>query len=245
MLVIPAIDLKDGRCVRLTEGREESAKVYDRDPVEVARGYEQAGARLIHVVDLDGAFAGAASANRNIIAQINSEVKVPIEVGGGVRSLGDIEALVRDTGVRYVIVGTMAVEQPALLAEAVKQFGDSVVVGIDARGGEVATRGWTEDGRVTALELARQVATLGVERIIYTDIARDGRLAGPNLEMTRAIARASNARVTASGGVSSLEDIRHLAGLESEGVDSVIIGKALYEMSFTLKQALEATYVSR
>ena len=240
MLIIPAIDLKGGRCVRLTEGREASAKVYDRDPLEVARAYEKAGARLIHVVDLDGAFMGAASANLQIIKRINGEVNIPVEVGGGLRSLADIEFLLRDVGARYSIVGTVAVEQPDLLREAVAAFGDAIVVGIDARDGQVATRGWTEATRRDAIELACEVAHLGVRRIIYTDIARDGRLKGPNLETTREIARQSGARVTASGGVGSLEDIARLAELKSDGVDSVIVGKALYENRFTLKQALKA-----
>ncbi|MFL6213915.1 MAG: 1-(5-phosphoribosyl)-5-[(5-phosphoribosylamino)methylideneamino]imidazole-4-carboxamide isomerase [Blastocatellia bacterium] len=240
MLIIPAIDLKGGRCVRLTEGREASAKVYDRDPLEVARAYEKAGAKLIHVVDLDGAFMGAASANLQIIKRINGEVSIPVEVGGGLRSLADIEFLLRDVGARYSIIGTVAVEQPDLLREAVAAFGDAIVVGIDARDGQVATRGWTEATRRDAIELACEVAHLGVRRIIYTDIARDGRLKGPNLETTREIARQSGARVTASGGVGSLEDIARLAELKSDGVDSVIVGKALYENRFTLKQALKA-----
>jgi phosphoribosylformimino-5-aminoimidazole carboxamide ribotide isomerase len=240
MLIIPAIDLKGGRCVRLTEGREASAKVYDRDPLEVARAYEKAGAKLIHVVDLDGAFLGAASANLQIIKRINGEITIPIEVGGGLRSLADIEFILRDVGARYSIIGTLAVEQPELLKEAVAAFGDAIVVGIDARDGQVATRGWTEATRVTAIELACEVAGLGIKRIIYTDIARDGRLKGPNLETTREIARRSGARVTASGGVGSLDDIAQLSELESDGVDSVIVGKALYENRFTLKQALRA-----
>ncbi|MEN3332237.1 MAG: phosphoribosylformimino-5-aminoimidazole carboxamide ribotide isomerase [Blastocatellia bacterium] len=240
MLVIPAIDLKGGRCVRLTEGREQSAKVYDRDPLEVARAYEKAGAKLIHVVDLDGAFLGAASANLQIIKRINGEITIPIEVGGGLRSLADIEFILRDVGARYSIIGTLAVEQPRLLKEAIAAFGDAIVVGIDARDGQVATHGWTEATQVAAIELACEVAALGVARIIYTDIARDGRLKGPNLETTRDIARRSGARVTASGGVGSLEDIAQLSELESDGVDSVIIGKALYENRFTLKQALRA-----
>ena len=240
MLVIPAIDLKGGRCVRLTEGREASAKVYDRDPLEVARAYEKAGATLIHIVDLDGAFLGATSANLQIIKRINGEITIPIEVGGGLRSLADIEFILRDVGARYSIIGTLAVEQPELLKEAVAAFGDAIVVGIDARDGQVATRGWTEATRVAAIELACQVAALGIERIIYTDIARDGRLKGPNLETTREIARRSGARVTASGGVGSLDDIAQLSELESDGVDSVIVGKALYENRFTLKQALRA-----
>lgn len=240
MQVIPAIDLKGGRCVRLTEGREASATVYDRDPLEVARAYEKAGAKLIHVVDLDGAFLGAASANLQIIKRINGEVTIPVEVGGGLRSLADIEFLLRDVGARYGIVGTVAAERPELLREAVATFGDAIVVGIDARDGQVATRGWTEATRIDAVELACEVARFGVRRIVYTDIARDGRLKGPNFETTREIARRSGARVTASGGVGSLEDIVKLAELESDGVDSVIVGKALYENRFTLKQALRA-----
>jgi phosphoribosylformimino-5-aminoimidazole carboxamide ribotide isomerase len=242
MLVIPAIDLKGGRCVRLTEGREQSAKVYDRDPLAVARAYEKAGAQLIHIVDLDGAFLGATSANLQIIKRINGEIAIPIEVGGGLRSLADIEFILRDVGARYSILGTVAVEQPDLLKEAVAAFGDSIVAGIDARDGQVATRGWTAATQVDAIELACEVARLGVRRIIYTDIARDGRLKGVNLETTREIARRSGARVTASGGVGALEDITRLSELESDGVDSVIVGKALYENRFTLKQALRAAF---
>ncbi len=240
MLVIPAIDLKGGRCVRLTEGREDSARVYDRDPVEVAREYKRSGAQLIHVVDLDGAFLGAASENQKIIRRIADEANIPIEVGGGVRSVDDIRNLLESVGARYVIVGTLAIENPRALEESISRFGDSIIVGIDARGNQVATRGWTETTEVDALAFASHVVSLGVRRIIYTDIARDGRLAGPNFEMTREVARVSTARVTASGGVSSLEDIIRLCALEADKVDSVIIGKALYEKRFTLKEALEA-----
>jgi phosphoribosylformimino-5-aminoimidazole carboxamide ribotide isomerase len=238
MLVIPAIDLKGGQCVRLTEGREASAKVYDRDPVEVASGYESEGARLIHIVDLDSAFLGVASKNQQIVRRIVSELKVPVEVGGGVRSIDDVRTLLEDVGARYVIVGTLAVENPHELETAINEFGDAIVVGIDARGRSVATRGWMEATRVDAVELARQVASLGAARIIYTDIARDGRLEGPNLEMTRRIAEASGIHLTASGGVSSLEDIERLCDLEPYGVDSVIVGKALYEGRLTLQAAL-------
>src|SRR5215216_5800874 len=156
MLVIPAIDLKNGRCVRLTEGREESAKIYDRDPVEVARSYEREGARIIHIVDLDGAFMGKASGNQEIIRQVNGATSIPVEVGGGIRSLADIEVLLRDVGARHVILGTLAIENPAALEEAVKRFGSSIVVGIDAHGREVALRGWTEAADVDALALARR-----------------------------------------------------------------------------------------
>lgn len=240
MQIIPAIDLKNGRCVRLTEGRAESAKVYDRDPVEVAHGYQRAGARLIHVVDLDGAFLHAPAGNQDIIRRIATGVNIPIEVGGGVRSLEDIRTLLRDIGARHVIVGTLAVEQPGVLGQAFAEFGESIIVGIDARGSEVAIRGWTDASRVDAFELARRVADAGAQRIIYTDIARDGRLEGPNFEMTRELARSSGLKVTASGGVSSLEDIARLCELEADGVDSVIVGKALYEGRFTLEEAIEA-----
>lgn len=238
MLIVPAIDLKNGRCVRLIEGREDSAKVYDRDPLETARGYESAGAQLVHVVDLDGAFLGAASENLKFVRRIAGELSIPIEVGGGVRSLADIRTLINDVGARYVIIGTLAVEQPDLLRETLAEFGEAIIVGIDARGNRVATRGWTESAEIDAFALARQVADAGARRIIYTDIARDGRLEGPNFEMTREIAKASGLRVTASGGVSSLEDIERLCELEGDGVDSVIVGKALYEGRFTLEEAI-------
>ena len=224
--------------MRLTEGREDSEKIYDRDPIEVARAYERAGARLIHVVDLDGAFKGAASENQKIIRRITNEIGVPVEVGGGVRSLADIETLLTDVGARYVIIGTLAIEDPGAFEEAVRNFGESIIVGIDARGKEVATRGWIEATGVDALALARRAAGVGVRRIIYTDITRDGRLEGPNFETTREIAIASGVRVTASGGVSSLADITRLCELEPDGVDAVIVGKALYEHRFTLEEAI-------
>ncbi|MFY9609057.1 MAG: 1-(5-phosphoribosyl)-5-[(5-phosphoribosylamino)methylideneamino]imidazole-4-carboxamide isomerase [Blastocatellia bacterium] len=245
MQIIPAIDLKNGRCVRLTEGRAESVKVYDRDPVEVARGYQRAGARLIHVVDLDGAFLHAAAGNQEIIRLIAAGVNIPIEVGGGVRSLEDIRTLLCDAGARQVIVGTLAVEQPGVLDQALAEFGESIIVGIDARGSEVAIRGWTDATRVDAFELARRVAGAGAQRIIYTDIARDGRLEGPNFEMTGELARSSGLKVTASGGVSSLEDIARLCELEADGVDSVIVGKALYEGRFTLEEAIETASTAK
>ncbi len=245
MRIIPAIDLKGGLCVRLVEGREQSAKVYDRDPVEVARSYERAGARLLHIVDLDGAFLGATSENQKIIRRIIEEINTPVEVGGGVRSLEDIRNLIEQVGARFVIVGTIAVENPELLARAVDEFGEQIIAGIDARGSSVATRGWTESTAVDALDLAKQVANVGVRRIIYTDIERDGRLAGPNFEMTRQMALTSGARVTASGGVSSLEDIRRLCEFESDGVDSIITGKALYENRFTLEAAIRVAKGSK
>ncbi len=238
MQIIPAIDLKNGKCVRLVEGREASAKVYDRNPLEVARAYERDGASLIHIIDLDGAFLGATSENQKIIRQITREISVPVEVGGGVRSLADVENLIANIGARFVIIGTLAVEQPDLVREAVERFGEAIVIGIDARGREVATRGWTNATTIDALELAKQMTALGVRRLIYTDITRDGKLEGVNVELTQAVAKASGARVTASGGVASLDDLRRLCAVEPDGVEAVIIGKALYENRLTVKGAL-------
>ena len=240
MLVIPAIDLKGGRCVRLVEGREQSARVYYPDPVELAMEFQSAGAKLIHMVDLDGAFQGGESANRQIIARIAGTVSIPIEVGGGVRSMDDIDVLFTEIGARYVILGTLAVEQPEIVEQAIRKHGDAIVVGIDARRGEVATRGWTRAAGRTALELAGQVAGMGIERIVYTDISRDGRLEGPNFEATAELAKSSGTRVTASGGISSLQDISRMRDFESDGVDSVIVGKALYEGLFTVREAIDA-----
>jgi phosphoribosylformimino-5-aminoimidazole carboxamide ribotide isomerase len=224
----------------LVEGRADSETVYEHDPLELARAFQAAGARLIHVVDLDGAFLGAATANLQLVRRMVRELGVGIEIGGGIRSVADIVPLVHEIGVRYVILGTLVVEQPDALKQAVEEIGEPIVVGIDARGREVATRGWTEATKVDAVDLARWVAGTGVQRIIYTDISRDGRLEGPNFELTREIARESGLRVTASGGVSSLDDLRRLGDLESDGVDSVVIGKALYEGRFSLEDALRA-----
>ena len=227
--------------MRLVEGRQESETVYDQDPIELALAYERAGARLIHIVDLDGAFLGAASANQTIISQIARSVKVPLEAGGGIRTQADINALLREVGVRFCIIGTLAVEQPEIAARALAEFGDAIVVGIDARGSEVATRGWTHAASISASDLARRMAALGAQRIIYTDITRDGKLGGPNLDATREIAVAFGRATTASGGISSLDDITRLCELEPYGVDSCIVGKALYEGRFTLEQAIERT----
>ncbi len=238
MLIIPAIDLRDGRCVRLTQGRRDEVKFYDGDPVEIARGFEDAGARMLHVVDLDGAFADANATNRKMVGEIIHAVEIPVQFGGGLRSVSDIQQLI-EYGAARVIISTLAAESPEQLEQLVQLFGPGIVVGIDARDGFVLTHGWERDGKLSAIELARRVAAVGVERIVYTDVSRDGMLSGVNLEQTCAIARESGVRVTASGGVSSLADISRLKGIEQDGVDSVIVGKALYEGRFTLKEAFE------
>lgn len=237
MQIIPAIDLKNGHCVRLTQGSKAEVTVYDENPVAVARSFAAAGAEWIHVVDLDGAFQGGESRNREVLEKIVAAVEVPVEFGGGIRSREEVQHLC-DLGVQRVVLGTVAAESPAHLREFVNRFSSKICVGIDARDGHVMTRGWETATRVMAVELARVVANCGVERIVYTDIARDGMLSGPNIEQTLAVARAANVRVTASGGVSSLDDIKRLRDLGERLLDSVIVGKALYEGKFKLEEAL-------
>jgi phosphoribosylformimino-5-aminoimidazole carboxamide ribotide isomerase len=238
IVIIPAIDLRDGRCVRLRQGRKDNATVYDGDPIDVALSYEASGAQIIHIVDLDGAFSGPNSQNRQVLRRVVSQVKIPLQFGGGLRSLDDVARVV-ELGVSRVVLGTLAVESPDVLATLVNMFGSAVCVGIDARSNQVMTRGWEKQEIVTAVELAQRVAAFGVERIVYTDVARDGMLAGVNLEETCAIARESGLKVTASGGVSSLVDISRLREVRETGVDSVIVGKALYEGRFSLAEAID------
>jgi phosphoribosylformimino-5-aminoimidazole carboxamide ribotide isomerase len=242
MLIIPAIDLKKGQCVRLLQGRKSDMTVYNENPVEVAREFAAAGAQMIHVVDLDGAFNESDSPNRNVVRQIIEAVDVPIEFGGGIRTVEDVRQLC-NAGVARVVLGTVAAESPETLQQFVDQFSSRICVGIDARDGRVMTRGWETATPLQATDLARSVAECGVERIIYTDIVRDGALVGPNIQQTLAIAEAANIRVTASGGVSSLEDIKRLRDAGDVRVDSVIVGKALYEGKFKLEEAISAADV--
>jgi phosphoribosylformimino-5-aminoimidazole carboxamide ribotide isomerase len=239
MLIIPAIDLKKGLCVRLLQGRKSDMTVYNENPVEVAREFATAGAQMIHVVDLDGAFNESDSPNRSVLRKIIEAVDVPVEFGGGIRTIDHVRKLC-DAGVARVVVGTVAAESPDALQEFVDEFSSRVCVGIDARDGRVMTRGWETATPLRATDLARSVAECGVERIIYTDIARDGALVGPNIQQTLAVAEAANVRVTASGGVSSLDDIKRLRDAGDSRVDSVIVGKALYEGKFKLEEAILA-----
>ena len=237
MIVIPAIDLKNGQCVRLLQGRKSDVTVYNESPVDVAKEFASAGAQMIHVVDLDGAFSEADSPNRTVVQKILEAVDVPIEFGGGVRSPDDVQVLC-DQGVARVVLGTVAAESQDSLDDFVRRFSSKICVGIDARDGRVMSRGWENSTPIDAIELARSVAARGVERIIYTDIARDGTLVGPNIEQTLAVVRAANVRVTASGGVSSLDDIKRLRDADDPRLDSVIVGKALYEGKFSLEEAM-------
>ncbi len=238
MLIIPAIDLRDGRCVRLTQGRRDEVKVYDGDPVEIARRFAAAGARMLHVVDLDGAFADGTARNREVARQIISAVQLPVQFGGGLRSVADVRQLI-EYGAAQVVIGTLAAESPDTLETFVQLYGPRICVGIDARDGQVLTRGWETEAQLSATELAQRVAAAGVARIIYTDVARDGMLGGVNVEQTCALAQASGLRVTASGGVATLADLVRLRAASACGIDGVIIGKALYEGRFTLQEALQ------
>jgi len=238
MIVIPAVDLRQGKCVRLIQGRKDAATVYDGDPVRIAEAFENDGARMLHVVDLDGAFAESNERNRHVLRDLVRAVRIPVQFGGGLRTTKDIEQVI-NLGVARVVIGTLAVESPDALAKIVRQFGvQRVAVGIDARNGQVVTRGWETEEQMSALTLARQVAAAGVERIIYTDVQRDGTLIGVNIDQTCLIARSSGLKVTASGGVASLEDLERLRAVSHCGVDSVIVGKALYEGRFTLPDAI-------
>ncbi|MFN2532716.1 MAG: 1-(5-phosphoribosyl)-5-[(5-phosphoribosylamino)methylideneamino]imidazole-4-carboxamide isomerase [Pyrinomonadaceae bacterium] len=237
MMILPAIDLRSGRCVRLTQGRKDSAKAYDGDPVDLAKAFAASGARMLHVVDLDGAFAEPNSKNRQVLRDIIRAVDIPIQFGGGLRSTRDVEQVI-ELGVTRAVVGTVAAESIEKLQTMVRYARHHLIVGIDAKQGQVVTHGWEKVQTLRAVTLARRVAEIGVERIVYTDVSCDGVLEGPNIEQTCTIARESGLKVTASGGVSSLGDLMQLKAVAECGIDSVIVGKALYEGRFTLEAAL-------
>ncbi len=240
MLIIPAIDLQNGKCVRLSQGRKDAAMVYDDDPVKVAKSFAREGARMLHVVDLDAAFSDRSLLNRVVLRQIIAAIAIPVQFGGGLRGSDHVREVL-DMGVARAVIGTLAVESPETLKGLVQAFGsDQLAVGIDAKDGDVMVRGWEQKGKIRAVELAHAVAQAGVSRIIYTDVARDGMLTGVNVEQTLLVARESGLKITAAGGVSSLEEIKRLNQLGEFGIDSVIIGKALYERRFTLEEALQA-----
>ena len=230
--IVPAVDLKAGRCVRLVQGRADAETVFSDDPVAMARRWQDAGARRLHVVDLDGAFAGRPSQTALVRAMIEA-VSIPVEVGGGLREIAHVEAVL-EAGARWAIVGTRAALDPAFLGAVCDRFGEQIIVGIDASDGKVAVDGWT---RVLDLDaIARDAAAAGAAGIIYTDIARDGTQTGPNLWSTGAVAQAAGIPVFASGGVGSLDDIRQLATLP--GLAGVIVGRALYSGAVDLAAAV-------
>lgn len=236
MIIYPAIDLKDGQCVRLLKGEMDQATIFNNDPAAQAKSFEEQGFQWIHIVDLNGAFEGK-PVNGGAVASILKSVKIPVQLGGGIRDLETIATWI-EAGISRVILGTIALRNPELVKQACKQFPGNIAVGIDARDGMVAVQGWAERSTVTVKELALKFEDAGVSAIIYTDINRDGVLSGPDLEGTKALAQAISTPVIASGGVSSLKDIEAIKQLEPFGVAGVITGRALYDGRIVPAEAL-------
>ena len=236
MLIIPAIDLKDGQCVRLRQGLMDDSTVFSDDPVAMAKRWVDAGCRRLHLVDLNGAFAGEPVNGDVVTAIARAYPDLPVQIGGGIRSLETIEHYV-SAGVDFVIIGTKAVKEPAFVAEACKAFPGKVIVGLGAKDGQVATDGWAEISDVMAADLAKRFEADGVSAIVYTDIARDGMMQGVNVEATVAMAQASSIPVIASGGITNLDDIRALNAVASQGITGAITGRAIYEGSLDVAEA--------
>jgi len=235
MLLIPAIDLKDGRCVRLLQGEADAETIYSNDPVEMAISFEDAGAKRLHLVDLDGAFRGK-GANMASIRSILKNISIPVQLGGGLRNAENIEQMF-ELGVSSVIVSTMAVKNSEVLEEIILRYsGKRIFLGVDARNRKVSIEGWQEGTEIDDVELALRWKNHGIQRIVFTDIARDGMLSGPNLEALGDFARRTGLKIVASGGVSSMEDLELIKTLEKDGVDQVISGKAIYEGKLNLKE---------
>jgi phosphoribosylformimino-5-aminoimidazole carboxamide ribotide isomerase len=238
MEVIPAIDLLSGNCVRLYQGDYDQSEVFGKDPIAMAKQWQDQGATRLHLVDLDGAKDGE-PVNLPVIAKIVEALNIPVQVGGGLRDRNRVSQLL-GLGVRSAILGTIAVENPALVGELCNEFPGQIIVGIDARNGKVATKGWLETSEVEAVELAERMSKLGAAAIIYTDIHRDGTMQGPNLDALRQLAQKITIPVIASGGVSSVTDLLSLLSLESIGVTGAIVGRAIYTGDVVLKEAIRA-----
>lgn len=236
MLIIPAIDLKDGACVRLKQGRMDDDTVFSNDPIGVAAQWVEQGARRLHLVDLNGAFAGTPVNGEIVQAIAKRWPQLPIQIGGGIRSLETIEAYVQ-AGVSWVILGTKAVKEPSFVREACQAFPSKIIVGIDAKDGWVATDGWAEVSSVQAVDLAKQFKSDGISAIVYTDIARDGMMQGVNVDATAKLARDSGLPIIASGGVTNLDDVRGLLRVRADGVIGTITGRAIYEGTLDLAEA--------
>ncbi|MDY6954622.1 MAG: 1-(5-phosphoribosyl)-5-[(5-phosphoribosylamino)methylideneamino]imidazole-4-carboxamide isomerase [Thermodesulfobacteriota bacterium] len=237
MLIIPAVDIKGGRCVRLLQGRKDSETVFSDDPSSMASRWEAEGAELLHVVDLDGAFEKAPQ-NIEAIKGIVNAVRIPMQLGGGIRTMDTI-SMYLDLGIARVIVGTEAIRHPGLVKEASEKYPGRIVVGIDARDGLVAVEGWTETTRQGAVDVAKGFESLGLAAIVFTDIHRDGMQTGPSVGQTKRLAESVNIPIIASGGVSNIDDIEALLPLEEVGVEGVITGRALYAGTLDLRKALE------
>ncbi len=239
MVIYPAIDLKDGQCVRLVQGKKEDKTVYSDTPGQIARSFQEQGAQYLHVVDLDGAFEGGPR-NLKAMTEIALAIKIPFQVGGGLRTREDVERLLA-IGASRVIIGTRAVENAAFMEELLKRYGpQKIVLGIDARNGMVAIDGWVQESAMPALEFGKIMRKMGVETAVYTDISRDGLLQGPNLPAIEKMARNTKLKIIASGGVSTIDNVKSLKRLEKLGVSGAIIGKSLYEGQITLPEALKA-----
>lgn len=238
MNIIPAIDIMEQRVVRLERGRFDKEKVYSENPVMVARTWKNRGAKLLHVVDLDGARLGK-PVNLDIVREITGSVKIDVELGGGLRSEEDIDSAFR-AGARFVVIGTSAATDEAFSRTLAEKFKDRVIFAVDVKDGKIAIKGWKEIAAEDALEYVKKLETLGAKKIIYTDISRDGMMSGPNLEMLKSILQSVSLEITASGGISNIGDIKALKGLEKDGLKGVIIGKALYEGKIDFKEALDA-----
>jgi phosphoribosylformimino-5-aminoimidazole carboxamide ribotide isomerase len=239
MIVIPAIDLKDGRCVRLSQGDFERLTVYSDNPVEMGKLWQASGAQRLHLVDLDGSLAGTPR-NKEVMRCIIKELRIPVEVGGGIRDMKTIGAYI-DMGVRWVILGTAAIHDPSFMKEACRAYSGHIILGIDAADGMVAVQGWTEKTSISAVELAKSYEGYGLDAIVYTDIKRDGMEMGVNVKQTQELAEAVSIPVIASGGVKGIDDIHQLLAAEKSGIMGVIIGKALYTGAISLKDAIELT----
>lgn len=235
MILFPAIDILNGKCVRLIQGDYNQEKVYSDSPVEMAQSWANQGAEFIHIVDLDGAKTGQ-TVNHSIIKEIAEKVNIPVQVGGGIRSMETVHHLL-DNGVARVIIGTAAIQNPAFLKEAVSLYGDKIAVSLDARNGYIATDGWTDTSEVKAIELVKDLDKVGIKTIVYTDIAKDGMLQGPNFEELEVMNNATNIDVIASGGVSTVNDINQLQQMNLYGA---IVGKALYDGTVQFKELLGA-----
>ncbi|MFO7954433.1 1-(5-phosphoribosyl)-5-[(5-phosphoribosylamino)methylideneamino]imidazole-4-carboxamide isomerase [Thioalkalivibrio sp.] len=239
MLVIPAIDLKEGKCVRLRQGNMDDSTVFGEDPVEMARRWVDAGAERLHIVDLDGAFAGQPRNARAVHAIARAFPELPIQIGGGVRDEDTVQAYL-DAGVEYVIIGTRAVSAPHFVNDLCLEFPGRIIVGLDAKDGKLAVDGWSKLSHHDVIDLAQHFEADGVVAFVYTDIARDGMMKGPNVKATARLASNVRVPVIASGGISSLDDLRNLAAREEDGITGAIVGRALYEGAFTLEEAREA-----
>ncbi len=237
MLIIPAIDIKGKRCVRLKQGRMEDETIFSDVPEEMAMKWFKMGAERLHLVDLDGAISGRA-VNKDVIKRITASVSIPIELGGGIRDMSTLESYF-DLGIHYVILGTVAYKDPEFVRQACKAFPMKIIIGIDARKDYVSVEGWTEDIKLTASELAKRFEEMEASAIIYTDITRDGMRTGPNIEATRALARAVKIPVIASGGISGISDVLDVLTLSEDGVIGMITGRALYEGNLNLEEAIK------